>query len=330
MYVLALFTKQSANVTIIAFTIFLLLTVRDKSRWYFPAVVILAGGGAVVLLQWLNSGWYFYYVFLLPLKHASNYAMIEYFFLRDIGLRLLPGCAVALAGLAAMYRHRTKPVPLFYVFLTAGMAVTALVSRIHRGGYVNVLMPVCAVIALMAGIACGTFAVRRKHRGEEPESDPAPPSRLAGVLAFAIPAFCIFQFSLLWYSPVKQIPSPADRRGGDALVRTVAAIPGEVYLPFHGHLGPLAGKSTFAHAMAIDDILYSSDDRMRNALMSDISAAIVARKFSAIISDQPFFSTPISENYRYAGRIFDTADVFWPVVGYKVRPTAIFLARKGD
>jgi hypothetical protein len=208
------------------------------------------------------------------------------------------------------------------------MVTTSLIGRIHRGGYDNVLMPVCAAFALLFALGINRLVAV----DAPPEKTDDRKERWASIrrttVAYGVIAISIIQFGLLWYSPGAQLPSREDRLDGDLLLKTIKKIDGDVYLPFHGYVATLAGKKTFAHEMAVIDILYSKSDTLKLKLTNEIRDAILGQKFSAIILDQPFFTDLINQRYEYAGPVLPQDDNFWPVTGIRLRPQAIFLARK--
>lgn len=104
-------------------------------------------------------------------------------------------------------------------------------------------------------------------------------------------------------------------------------IPGDVYLPFHEYLPVLAGKPSYAHAMAVGDIVDAENDTLRKSILSQVREAIRKRRFAAIILDQQVFQSEIGKNYRYSGADFHNSSSYIPVKGSKMRPEAVFVRK---
>ena len=105
----------------------------------------------------------------------------------------------------------------------------------------------------------------------------------------------------------------------------IAAIDGDVYLPFHGYLPTLAGKDSYAHEMAMRDIFKGRDELLKQAVRDEINAALRSRRFEAIILDAASVFDGIDRYYQLSTRVFDERYVFWPVTGRRTRPTSIYV-----
>ncbi|MCI0440891.1 MAG: hypothetical protein L0177_17430, partial [Chloroflexi bacterium] len=83
---------------------------------------------------------------------------------------------------------------------------------------------------------------------------------------------------------------------------------------------------------AITDILRGNNEPLKAALIDEISAAIRAKRFSAIILDNEWFeftrfAADIEQHYEARGPVFSDQSVFWPVTGWQTRPELIFVPR---
>src|SRR5262249_14888594 len=159
---------------------------------------------------------------------------------QDIARHLPIAAGLAVVWLLAARRAGHGIFPLFPASLAAGMLAASWTGRVHTGGYDNVLLPACAGLALLFGMSAHALA-RSSGTG-------------AVGRATLVHAMCCLQLLLLVYDPTAQIPTPADLRAGDRLVQLMRSVPGDVFLPMHGYLPSLAGKATWAHAQAIDDV----------------------------------------------------------------------------
>jgi hypothetical protein len=64
----------------------------------------------------------------------------------------------------------------------------------------------------------------------------------------------LLQFAWLGYDPIAQIPTQADRAAGDALVAELRAAPGRVMIPFHNYLSLFAGRESYFHMVAYQEL----------------------------------------------------------------------------
>src|SRR5206468_1270715 len=77
----------------------------------------------------------------------------------------------------------------------------------------------------------------------------------------AVYAGCLIQMALLAYNPGAQLPRAEDRAAGEHLLSVLAAVPGDVLVPYHGYLTTVVGKPSHAHLMQVHDILKFGDER---------------------------------------------------------------------
>src|SRR5262249_6397824 len=124
---------------------------------------------------------------------------------------------------------------IFSLSWLGGMIGMAWMSRLKAGGYDNVLIPAYAVLAVHFGLGLDRLlalaADAEKTRSEVP------------ALHAPVYAACLIQFIALFYNPMKQVPSAADRAAGDRLVARLSSVDGKVLVPSHGYLGSVAGKN---------------------------------------------------------------------------------------
>jgi hypothetical protein len=119
----------------------------------------------------------------------------------------------------------------------SGGLVTSWLSRLHVGGFDNVMIYGFAAACVLAPAAC----VRRWH---------------AGVPALLLAQFVVFAGFAVVRAPGRTaLPSEAHRRAHADLAAWVAARPGDVLIPAHGAISARAGKRPGAHGQAIFDLL---------------------------------------------------------------------------
>ena len=208
----------------------------------------------------------------------------------------------------------------FCAAATIGMVGAAFVSRLHAGGYDNVVMPAHAMIAVFFGVGVDQALQLIETRWPEERQ------RMTGYVY----AVCVLQFAVLLHNPLSRLPTAADEAAGWGLVATIAQQSGEVLTTHHGYLTRMAGKRAHAHEMAVTDVLRSEQSGpARAALAADIDRALRAGRFAAILVDRPCFEQAMADAYELAdAEVFEDADVFWPVTGLATRPERLYLPRR--
>jgi len=309
--VLAYFTKQTMLICIIPLLFY-------YGCWHRrPLVVLLPTLGLGLLLgigylSLTTHGWFTLYCLVLPQQHPIVPLKFLSFWFWDI----LPRLTIAALGALALFRGRYRgelDQRRWFGCMAAGMLAGSWVARLHSGGYINVLMPAYAALAILLGLAIARVL-------------PVAQDRQYGRAARRLLWLCPLQFLLLLYNPAACFPTPADRAAGDAFVRLLARYPGEVYVPYHCYMQTLAGKQSYAHVTNVFDILRAHQPRLQLALNAEIDQAIRAQCFSVIILDQNGYACrSIHDSYRYAGKVFADPDVFFPAAGLPYRPEYIYV-----
>ena len=321
---LGFLTKQTALMVALPLAIFCLSPLPGtyeetwRRRLIFPGLLALLAGGGSLLMNGLTGGWYGWYIFSLPRQHAIEAPKIVGFWAGDLLPLLLPATILLAFFLFGLRRRRVDF--WFWVAAFAGLIGAAWFSRMHSGGYDNVLLPAHAALAIGAGAGL--------HRALALSAEPdrsGVPWMTAAVLMVAI-----IQFSLLLYDPRKLLPTQADREAGDRLVALMAQTPGDVWVPFHGHLGTLAGKRDFSQGMALDDVFRAEDRAITERLETEIRDALRTRRFGAVILDYTpwgVFQEDLDRNYEHRGHLFRDPDVLMPVTGLDTRPEELYVRR---
>ena len=313
---LAVFTKQTALLALAPALVFLVATRR---RVGIPAVltllVLLLASTAV--LQSTSGGWYGYYVFS-ELVHQQVAQPLWIGFWRDDILRQQWPLVIVLSagGLTLAWRARKRPAlaspPVYYVLAAAGLIGSAWVSRLHTGGYANVLMPAYAALALLTGLTYGGVAKGR-----------------IGVIARPLLAIALLvQLVLLNYSVGAQVPSAGDRAAGAQLIARLRALPGPVIVLRHPWYATLAGKGTFAQEEAIGDVLRSASRRGARPLRASLAGALNADDVQAVVLDGTFdahfFGSELARYFRLQPEPI-TASRLYPLTDVRTSPTLLYL-----
>jgi len=307
----AFFVKQS--IVVVALPVWCALWLADRSR---ASVAALAAGAPILIgvaaLDGVYDGWYWYYTVAVPSGHPSEAGLALAFWTQD----LLPVFGIALAASAIHQWRRTRSdlakgrLDWFWPALLIGALGSSWSVRSLVGAHVNNLFPVYAVLCLTGGLA---FAAAREA------NDRLGRGALLAALA---------QLALLAYDPRPLVPTAADRAAGDALVATLAALPGEVFIPNHGYLARRAGKREYAHTLAIDNLLLddpSSD--ARRELELDFLGHFQRRAFGAVVIESDGRYGEFAQRFYGAGEpLFERKDVFFAVSGGRIRPETLYQA----
>ena len=302
--VLSFLTKQSG--ALVAATL-CLAVIWEHRRAAIPFVAIVTVGifGSIFALDAIHDGWYRFYAFDLPATHQIVPWLWGGFWTDDVMAPL------ALAVAFSVWSLVRSPNAVYLAAL-AGAAAAAWSGRLHDGGWLNVVMPLFAMIALLAPVGL--------HHALEAGKDHAR-AELFFAGAFAV------QLALLVYDPRKMVPRPQDREAGLALLEKIRAVPGEVFMPTHSFYPVLAGRRGYLHQMAVDDVLRGQAGVVGVVLHQEIKRALREKRFSLVITDNDFFADDVRASYRPVQKAFDKDGVFFPVTGVRYRPGELFVPR---
>ena len=260
--VLATYSKQQALIAAPALFLYLLLARRDRGQSIAFAATAGAGlVGVYAAAQAATDGWFGFYFAELGGQHPYAEEYLYKFFTQDLGI-VAPALAL---GALAVWRWRgegDRERLLFYVPVGLALGLGAFLSRIHEGGYPNVVLPAYLFVALLAGIAFG---------------------RASGRLALGAAALLVLQFALVAYDPGKYVPSDADRERSERAVAAIRALPGDVYVSSYPIYGRRAGKREYVHTAAAIDIMRADDSEAKEAFEESYERALAARCFSHVI-----------------------------------------------
>jgi len=317
---LSFLTKQAALFICLPIMLYCILWDRRRSVFFVGTVVMIVGI-STLLLDHVHDGWYRYYVFDLPRKHVILKERFVAFWTSDLTSPLPVACCMSVFYFLMQLPNSSKKNLFFYLLAAAGMLGGAWLIRSHSGSYSNALFPAYAYMSILFGIGLhavlefvqASFGEKKRH------------------MEICLYLCCIMQFVRLIYSPLDQVPTQQDLEAGRKFIKTLASIEGEIVVLYHGYLPTLAGKSTHAHAIAVDDVLRAGGTKTKAGakLFNEISVPIREKQFSAIVFDSggSRFKDDIQEHYVRWRPIFDTDSVFWPVTGWRTRPESIYIPR---
>ncbi|MFH1144007.1 MAG: glycosyltransferase family 39 protein, partial [Candidatus Eisenbacteria bacterium] len=348
---LAFLAKQAALPILVPLLALACLTDRRRG---LPAAMLFVAG--LLASSWifdaLTDGWYGYYVFDLPRQRwlaTPRIGKLIGFWSADlIGALSLTASAAVLYLLRVVHewdrgslRGDAPARAAFYWLFTAAMIGAAWISRAESGGHANVLLPAFAALAVLGGLGFHTAAcllepptpdqiqppdqTRSPHQAQSPGTT----ARTAGFerqwIDLALSCAILLQFAVLAYNPRWIIPTAEDRRTGEECVAALAGLPGEVWMPYHGHLPSLAGKSMRAHLMAIADIM-ASTGVVKSRLRAEIAGALEEHRFQAIVLDEDlwFFEDELEQSYGLKQPFLPDSPGFYPLAGMRVRPRWLY------
>jgi hypothetical protein len=319
---MAYLTKQTALIACLPVVAYLFWR-----NWKYAlsclVVAILTVGITTLVLNHTSAGWYSYYVFGL-LTQQTEWLPLEFVtFWNDDLLIHLP-LAILFATFFIAGRPRQERISLMqWLSILLGALAGTFITRVKIGGYDNVLLPAYAVLSIFFGF--GLAGALKQIRQVNVD--------FRGRLEVLIHIACLIQLVMLSYNPFAQIPTKADLEAGNKLVKMLSTVKGEVFLPDHGYLPILAGKTTYAHESAIWDVLRGDQEtKGKTLLMEDLNEAIRNQKFDEIILDSDldlnWCCKNIDQTYTLVGEVFKDPMVFYTVTGDKKRPTNIYVANR--
>jgi hypothetical protein len=312
---LAYFTKQTAILICLPVMVYSFYLNRRHSV-FFAGTIVAILGLCTLLLDYMHNGWYTYYTLQIPRRLDLLEEMVVDFWTKDLMSPLPIACIMSVVYLSGQLLNRTGKAHLFYPALAVGMLGGPWLSRMKHGSYHNIPMPSYALMSILFGLAAHKLL-------EQFQTASANKRKLMDISVCLV---CMMQFARLIYYPLTQVPTREDLEAGWKLVHTIAQTEGDVYVAEHGYLAVLAGKHSYAHAIAIGSILRSSSEEAEARLIKEIWQAFQEEKFDMVILDSTYFLRNWLREADYQGYcmsrrpVFDNASVFWPVAGAKFRP----------
>ncbi len=323
-FALSCLTKQT-NLFILAFLcLYFILFERNKSLGF-----VFSSLACFLIVSWrldqVFSGWYSFFVFKITFGSGGNLPITPSMVLNSVGdfwlNSLLFPIPIFIGLIAAYYlvmlirwKKEIDKTFIFYIFFTAGMIGASWGALIHPGGANNVLIPGYTAIAILLGLAISKlFSMWETNLPYK-----------SGLLVV-----CMIQFAMLYFPSQLLIPTGEDLLAGQGLVAEVQKQPGDVYIHFHPEISLMAGKPTFADWVStyqLEGGFGGGDIRETNRVKSEFTHAMATQEFSMIILDKDInwiWGHPEKYYYKSNEPVFNNPDVFWPVIGFQIRPTII-------
>jgi hypothetical protein len=239
---LAFLAKQTALLWLPA--IALGCAALDRRRgMLFAGTTALLLGGTVLGCHLATDGWFTFFVFTMARGHVLSTETGVAFVAEDL-VPVLPLLAGAAWFVAAQWRAGERRDALWLGAVVAGGLCASCLSRMHLGGFDNVLMYAFAALCAVAPLLLA--------KG---------PPRAVALLLLAQFALLTVDVRSLWQDrPVllaagpRHLPTAAHERANRELLAFVREQTGPVLVPFHGHLAAMAGKPRGMHAQAVWDL----------------------------------------------------------------------------
>jgi len=317
---LSILTKQTALMMSAPLIVYCFFASR-RCFLFLLGAILLALGGSSVVLNYLSGGWYLYYVYTLPTYQTYTPDLFLQFWRYDLASHLSIALLASVAFLCYKLLKAARKDGFFWFTMFIGMVGCAWISRVHNGGYDNVLMPAYAAICILFGMSVDLF----------PRLLQSKPGVGRSIFKAVFYLACLVQFEQLIYRPQDQLPTAADARAGQQFIEAVSQINGEVFMPSHGYLPVLAGKQTYANEMNLFDVLRGTESE-KEAMKKELTDAIRNQRFSAIILDSPtsdhWLALPEFDRYYIKQQsLLEDSPAFFPVTGLRTRPDTIYVPR---
>ena len=309
---LAFLTKQQALLPAVAAVPWMAGYGRRPLLAYVGTFVGVVGGSTLAA-QAVTDGWYLTYVATLPRRHSIVDSVWTSFWTDDLLGNLV--IAVTVGGVAMWAAaRRNEAVLRFHVPVVAALLLTAYWSRLHSGGYDNVLLPAHGGIAVAFGLGVASLARTRR--------------RAVGIAGLCL---CALQLVLLAYDPRKQLPDHDAATAGERVLEQLRAVDGDVYFPGHGWYATRAGHGPSAHGAALSDVLRADLDGATDLLASDLERAIREQRFDAVVVDGPatfsFLPDDFERWYRLDHRLAGPGAGALPATGTQTAPASVWVPR---
>ncbi len=289
--VLAILSKQTALIPALSVVPWVVVHGR---KVVIAFVASFAGTAAILLggLQLASGGWFSYYMWTVPSHHPIENSAYIGFWRDDLLKHLWPALVIVAGVFVVMFADRARRrLAWFYVPVFGAIVFATYSSRLHTGGWDNVLLPAFVAIALLAGIGVGW----------------ARAARLDARYAIAL-LLVVAQFVILRYAPGDQIPKASASAPGDRLIAALRELRGPVLMTGESWMLVRAGlaEQQTAHASALQDVTRTKplvhDGR---ALERELEDAIRTHRYCTLVVTSPevFSALPsdFTQYYRKTG-----------------------------
>jgi len=309
---LAYLAKQSSLVG--CAPVLLVMLVTDTRRALVAGTVLTVAFGATVLIyDAITDGWFWYYTYEVGRAHETVETMWSGFWKWDVWRMSIAG-GIGLLGLARLAESSWRRA-LFHLAVLLGMLGMSWLSRLHSGGYLNVLMPAFFSLSLACAVGMGVLTSRFSPQERE---------RIGGspvVIVLALLAG--LQLLSLDYEIEDVLPPEGAVAQGEQYLRELAEIEGDVLIPDQRWVQTRVGKRSYGLGMAARDVLRveTPGDVGRRGLRASLDRALAERRFSAVILSLPDSMPGIDRYYVHERNLTPPPR---PVTGWNHHPYAVW------
>jgi hypothetical protein len=271
---LSYFTKQTALVFAPVIVIYLWRVRGWKLAAIFLSSLALFILGGVFILDKIYDGWFSFYTIRVPGGKGKTlrwaYAVDGLLFFVILRCWLLT-VILALLPVKVFFQKKREDLSsasLFFGIFFATSIIAGFLGILNQGGGHNVLIPAAAACALFLPILVHDFSEKKK---------------LSTIVLWLIPIQLCFLLANPWKDP-RNIAMEIDKKNQEEFFRYISALPGEVWIPYHGYMEKYSGKNSYVDMAAVCDVLLVGDSSSRH-LQYQLDTALLYRHWSYIVSD---------------------------------------------
>ncbi len=310
-FAFATFIKINA-VMIFGFLFAYALLTYGKKTWIWVLSLALIGAVTTGIFSLFFGEWFLYWVMARSQDAITSALDWSIFWIEDLPRLWL----LLILSIFALYQFmRTRKIKLFrfYIYWTLGIFISAWLSRMHFGGYVNVNMPAYAVLCIVGMM--GLQHLVQKASSSSSQWQRYIPIGLGLVVAL--------QFISLSYDVAEQIPTEADRLAGDHFIQQLSEVEGTVMFFAHGYYPQLAGVDG-AESGWLMNMVDGDRTGERGLFDENVREALEQQRYAVIITDNaPFLHQHYEdtlETYYEPQPVEIEGYDFVPVTGMQTRP----------
>lgn len=284
--VAAFFTKQTMIVLVAPLMV---VGLRLAPRHTIRTALLTAGllGLGVIVWNAITDHWFGFYVFEMMAGHGVVQEAIVGFWRDDLCRPIGVVLALCLGLLWHCWKYDKRRF-WAYAALLAGGICSGYSGRLHMGGYINVLMPMHAMLALLAALAL--VQVRQKW------------------CAYGLVAA---QLWLCWYAPSQFIPSERARAMNDEFIAAVAKLKGDALMTEIQFVPTMAGQQSYPMlgAFALAQAQLGERSYIANDFWTGLGDAVASGRFSTIVQGFSIYIPNLDKYYHLEGQLPERAYV---------------------
>ncbi|MEJ5286291.1 MAG: hypothetical protein CH6_2505 [Candidatus Kapaibacterium sp.] len=284
---LAFYTKQSYLLVTI-FLIIPLFIQKKKLAFFFSTVYFALVITSTVVESILSNGWYFFWNFYFPSTHHWIWSRAITFWTVDILPFYSISFAIILAYILLNYKSIFVGSNSYFIFLLLGTMLSSYFTRLHYGGFLNVLMPLVFAISVFFPIVSNGL-----------KNSNFPSNSIETVLV----VLAFFQLILLIYDPIYPIPKDSDKKDVEQVFEFAKSVGGDVYLMGYNFVQRDFGLPSLPHYVLLND-LFISNVPQKQKLIKEFEIALKEKKFKTIILDDDLSLDLIDKYYRKTEKVF--------------------------